>query len=520
MPMPEDLFQDEIEHPEQTWQLQQHSLLAQAHQDSLRRIRTRLSALHSPSLSSPSVEEMPTSPLSSVSNQPLEHRRAGQFLPPRVSPPLQPKKKVLNQWSFVALVALLCVVVLSGVWYGLNYIIGQTSHSILPRVTPTSAPHQKSTPFPSRGLKMTSATTGWAQMSETVSGVNVSTIGRTTDGGKTWHIFDFQGQNAGLMGLFFLNDQAAWVALGSSSDANSQLTLMRTIDGGQHWTTLHLPTATENLTFLDQQHGWAWALGPLANVPTSLALYKTSDGGVTWTRFSTMSTSRSLGDFTPGALPYDDFLNLTFQTTQRGWATLQSSQAPFHVYLYQTQDGGVTWQYQSLSQPASGPIAGIHTTLQGDVQSNAVIAILDMKFFTAQRGILSIVSRKNAQAPYSFYLYETNNGGDSWIPLGTQIETQSLHLEILDPTHVLLTGGQTITVYVLVNDQWQPLHSVQLSGNIGMTSFVSSQLGWMLSEKNESNQGITTLYQTSDGGLSWNVVKQVSIPPPLQQQGG
>src|SRR5260370_30860467 len=124
---------------------------------------------------------------------------------------------------------------------------------------------------------MTSATTGWARMGDMSSGQELFTIARTTDGGKTWQSFYFQGQPAGLIGHFFLNDQAAWVIMGSSVDAHTKMTVMRTTDGGQHWTTLHMPPEMENITFLDQQHGWAWALAPLAGVPETRTLYKTVD---------------------------------------------------------------------------------------------------------------------------------------------------------------------------------------------------------------------------------------------------
>src|SRR5258708_4986621 len=332
MSRPEDLIQDEIEHPEQTWQLQQSYPLSQADQRSLLRIRTRLLTQRSPSLPPAArIEEMQTEPLRALFNEPLERPLAGQFLPPRVSQPSRPKKKAVSTWRLVALVAVLCVVVLSGTWYAL-----------------TSVPGQKPASFALADLKMTSATTGWARMTDMSSGQELFMIARTTDGGKTWQSFDFQGQPAGLIGHFFLNDQAAWVIMGTSTDAHTNMTVMRTIDGGQHWTTLHMPPEMENITFLDQQHGWAWAFGPLAGVPPSLTLYKTVDGGATWIKLVMISTHRTPGDLAPGALPFSEFFGLTFLTPQRGWAIIYPSQVSEHAFLYLTQDGGKTWQLQHL----------------------------------------------------------------------------------------------------------------------------------------------------------------------------
>src|SRR5258708_26467764 len=91
MSRPEDLIQDEIEHPEQTRQLQQSYPLSQADQRSLLRIRTRLLAQRSPSLPPVArIEEMQTEPLRALFNEPLERPLAGPFRPPPEPSPSRP----------------------------------------------------------------------------------------------------------------------------------------------------------------------------------------------------------------------------------------------------------------------------------------------------------------------------------------------------------------------------------------------------------------------------------------------
>lgn len=524
---PEDLIQDEIEHPDQTWQLQRSYSPLKADQQSLLRIRTRLLERRSLQMS-PSSQDADRQERQSreLPNRPFEQPMAGQFLPPTVAQrPEQAKKKLLRSWRLVALVAVVCAVILSGTVYALHYRSVQTGHPISPQVTPTVLPYKMTSIV---GITMTSATAGWGLGDLEQDSQRVHTVVRTTDGGKTWQAFDFHGQPAGLIGSFFLNDQTAWVIMGSSLDAHSKVPLMRTTDGGLHWTALSLPPEMMNMTFLDQQHGWAWSSDELQGVPASRTLYRTMDGGKTWSKLGMTSTERTIDDLTPGPLPFNNGLGMTFLTPQHGWAIVHAFLTPQsfqYVSLYMTQDGGQTWQLQSLPQPANGPIPGIHTVIQGDSQSGAYLAMWPPKFVTAQHGILSIASQVDAQSPRRMYLYETNDRGQSWSLLGTPIEdtSGSQFPEVLDATHILLANlrSHTITVYIQESGQWQQQPSRQITGMMtSLPSFVDQQRGWVWSKQSSGSKIISTLYATNDGGLSWHEVMHMVADIPPRQQGG
>ncbi|GCE26430.1 hypothetical protein KDA_19140 [Dictyobacter alpinus] len=511
---PEDLIQDELEYPAQTQQLQQSYPRSQADQQSLLRIRTRLLEQRTKQITTAVYAEG----TQEVLDEELERPPAGQFQQPPMAQPIRPRRKTAFMWYRVALVAVLCTAILGGLWYALKQFPSPTGQPIKPHATPTAVPQQPPQFDVIVEIKMTSAMAGWARV---ITNKQLSTVAHTTDGGKSWHTFDFHGQAAGLMGSFFLDDQSAWVILGAGMDPHTNVNAMRTTDGGQHWQPFQLPPSTVNITFLDRQHGWAWDLTPAPHIQGSRTLYRTVDGGVTWNSFSIMSTTRTIGDPTPGPLPLYDSLRLIFVTSHHGWAILSSVTGPTHTFLYQTQDGGTTWELQTLPQPASGPIPGIG---QEEMLDGGFAIMSSPRFFAPQQGVLSITSQASTQSSRKIYLYTTSDGGQSWVQSGSNIEitsqAQSYPL-IIDTTHLLLMDmkTKTITPYTLINNQWQQQHSSNIAG-VEAFSAVNAQLVWIYARQPTGKQIISTLYTSSDAGKTWYQVMQNVTTPPVPIQGG
>jgi photosystem II stability/assembly factor-like uncharacterized protein len=117
-------------------------------------------------------------------------------------------------------------------------------------------------------------------------------------------------------------------------------------------------------------------------------------------------------------------------------------------------------------------------------------------------------------------LYETNDGGLNWSPLGTNIEgTVISRTIVLDTTHLLLEDEKAITVYEFMQGRWQK-QSTSHMGGLTSLSFANGQRGWAYTRQPLGNQIISTLYTTDDGGKSWHKVGQNSTTRPSTPQGG
>jgi len=85
------------------------------------------------------------------------------------------------------------------------------------------------------------------------------------------------GTSAGLRGIHAVSESVAWA---SGTDG----TVLRTVDGGSHWTKCAVPTGGEKLDF---RGVWAWddqtALAMSAGSGELSRLYRTTDGCKSWT---------------------------------------------------------------------------------------------------------------------------------------------------------------------------------------------------------------------------------------------
>jgi photosystem II stability/assembly factor-like uncharacterized protein len=312
--------------------------------------------------------------------------------------------------------------------------------------------------------------------------------------------------------------------------------VVRTIDGGKTWYNVS-PSGESTLgyavdsDFLDLDH--AWILVPDPNNMLAGSLYRTSDGGTNWTK--------SAAPFGGG--------DLHFLDAKRGWmmASLGAGAGSMGVGVFQTTDGGATWT-QTYANDPNQPGAGDSLPLGGLKDG---IAAIDMK--NAWIGGVTY-------APGVIYLYQTHDGGHTWmqspvkIPDGyDQAEFETTGPIFADatlaylPVHVSSQNGVMLAIYLsrdggaswlltptlipmggsfdAVSDQvavaWNGTNfylttdsaqtwsivppDIRFSDNFSGMDFVNPQVGYVLTN---DGAGAFGLYRTTDGAATWNILSR------------
>jgi photosystem II stability/assembly factor-like uncharacterized protein len=327
-------------------------------------------------------------------------------------------------------------------------------------------------------------TTAWV-----IPGSSLDTSGtpliRTLDGGKTWEKFMIPGGTSEITFADHLNGWATDVSLPApDAGMNQERAIYHTADGGKTWTQISVAQAGTTYTtpgpfpsgevgqgiFLNSQIGW-FVRGTViteGHGSTYQALFITQDGGKSWQ----LQQLPQSGEIIPS--PDVDSSNIVayisipkFFDAQHGNVFVyESDQDNVHIYMYNTADGGQTWQ------------------LAGN------------KF--------SEVRDKNVKGP--------------------------ILMRDIDATHFILTKNGEVDTYALVGGQWQEEHKTVINGVTSYDDgyFVNRQTGWLVANHDVIVDKVTndktytsSIYKTSDGGKSWQKIQQSSyVIPESATQGG
>ena len=224
-----------------------------------------------------------------------------------------------------------------------------------------------------------SDTSGWVLLGEQLFW--------TSDSGQSW---DEMGpalpSGVTVQDIEFISIDTGWMLWTTANqDGTANLTLAHTIDRGVTWSTRNLTLFVPGeiqahferaeMGWIDAEVGWI-AVKQASSSNFSLGtLFWTSDGGDIWKR---------------STLPVADFVS--FIDPQIGWAV----GGPGGDQLYNTLDGGVTWQDTRPELPSDSS-ATIYKPFYADGQGMLV---------TTNPGVES-----------SLNVYSLDNTSDAWLPV-------------------------------------------------------------------------------------------------------
>ncbi len=358
----------------------------------------------------------------------------------------------------------------------------------------------------------------------------------TTSGPAQWQDVTpgqaLQGQSPAAVAAFPSGaPQAAIVAYTQSDPGGlTRFLIFRTQDAGQTWQASDpLEAGSLDLVGLvqlfsqDGQH--AWLLGQIYpgmhHVYTSL--YASQDGGAHWTLVESPEPDSSSPTLLSGSysLPYGREL-LAFLNDQVGYAG--------NGELQMTKDGGKNWQAVSLPKDADYPQL-----------SQASEYAAPPRFTSPQDGafLLRVDEFDSIYCPpcdifqtlpQALYVYVTHDNGATWTPYPAPARTGSL--AFLDADNGFFLGKdnpdpQVAARFFRMQDGGQSWAPVEAKGTPPLGSalqFVDEQHGFAYNLYVQPGPGnpfqafdnsatsAAYLYQTSDGGLTWQEIKPVVSP--------
>jgi len=358
-----------------------------------------------------------------------------------------------------------------------------TSKGITP-TTVTATALNKSTLTPTISLETTSTELVSIRMFDGSNGwgLTETQVVRTTDAGTTWMDFspDISDLGDPIGTPYFLTEEIAWLLAPDFEEYFSHGTLYSTNDGGLNWTSVTTPFGGGSLTFLDEENGWIMAdLGAGAG-SQAVAIYQTTDGGRSWKLKSTNDPTRQGADTTLplGGLKYA-LVPLDKNTAFIGGVVY----APGTVYLFRSDDGGLTWKKVPMVLP--------------DGTEEAGVIFKGLQFFGKTNGFLALNLSASDQ---KLILYETQDGGDHWTLLPDEFSPGG-RVEFLSASEgVIYNDGS----FWFTQDAGQTWSMIQPEKEFGESltdmDFIDKDLGWVIAY-DDSNTHI--LFRTTDGGRSW-----------------
>jgi len=186
--------------------------------------------------------------------------------------------------------------------------------------------------------------TGWVLAAR---GMAVTVL-RTSNAGRSWMRIGRLSLPFSTPSMQFVDARRGWISTigptlcGGSKTPSCHTLLLRTVDGGRHWSHFSAPNINGNggsITLVDRLHGWLIHRQIPCKSVCLQSLYTTVDGGMTWHPLR--------------AAPHLWTTSMSLVDRQRGWLSGRSGNPRSCMStIFATADGGRTWMRQ-LTLPRS-----------------------------------------------------------------------------------------------------------------------------------------------------------------------
>ena len=321
-------------------------------------------------------------------------------------------------------------------------------------------------------LQMLGVEDGWA--------ISETGVLRTADGGVTWYNATPPGVSAVgfAAGYQFVDALHAWVVISDMGAGTG--TLYHTMDGGSTWSTTTTPFAGTSLRFVDENTGWVLVGLDAAMSHESVAIFRTMDGGASWSQVF-------IND--PGATGATDSLPLVGDkngiaaiSANTAWVT-GATPASDEIYIYISQDGGVTWTKQALGMPSDYAGGMTNTYLP--------------TFFGNSTGVLPVGLYSNTSGTVFF---NSADGGLTWTA-STPVALSGKN-SVATPNDLFVwDGGPALYASHDAGVTWATVApNINIADTLMGFQFVDASNGWAVTGDASSHY---SLYKTTDGGATW-----------------
>jgi photosystem II stability/assembly factor-like uncharacterized protein len=353
-------------------------------------------------------------------------------------------------------------------------------------------------------IQMLDAQNGWGIGGAHASG-NSGHVFRTADGGGTWFEVTPPMIAAALPDVdtlggvgFFMDANTAWVTyqFTGTPKVPANPVVWKTTDGGRTWqasapmntSDLNEVYSVSNVFFATPSAGWILIHVGAGMNHDYVALYRSTDGGSNWSRVINPYTDQGIqGCYKTGII---------FTDASNGWLTGNCNGVAPGALLFQTGDGGATWNSIALPGPSS----------HADAFTNMQYACgIRAPFILSGRIYLGVECMDMSTNPGTSvdFLYRSPVNGSAW----TSVAYPGGDILSLDGNRIWALGKD---IYRSDDggNTWTKISTV--TWDKGIFDFVSSTLGFAIAV-NGSNYG---LVQTTDGGALWALLNPVVAAPP------